>query len=106
MTWIHQADKLLEKGNIKGVRIMNYLPSFCMALLLYGVPVFAMIMFGSDWSQSMLKCDSRKHHQCTEVVGGIMPALGIAMLLNYLGKKTLMPWFFAGFFLQNIANLI
>ncbi|MFK5281635.1 PTS sugar transporter subunit IIC, partial [Lacticaseibacillus paracasei] len=34
-----------------------------------------------------------------EVVGGIMPALGIAMLLNYLGKRSLIPWFFAVFFL-------
>ena len=101
--WIHQADKLLEKGNIKGVRIMNYLPSFCMALLLYGVPVFAMIMFGSDWSQSMLNAIPGSIINALEVVGGIMPALGIAMLLNYLGKKTLMPWFFAGFFLTEYS---
>lgn len=103
--WIHQADKLLEKGNIKGVRIMNYLPSFCMALLLYGVPVFAMIMFGSDWSQSMLNAIPGSIINALEVVGGIMPALGIAMLLNYLGKKTLMPWFFAGFFLTEYSKL-
>lgn len=103
--WIHQADKLLEKGNIKGVRIMNYLPSFCMALLLYGVPVFAMIMFGSDWSQSMLNAIPGSIINALEVVGGIMPALGIAMLLNYLGKKTLMPWFFAGFFLTEYSRL-
>lgn len=103
--WIHQADKLLEKGNIKGVRLMNYLPSFCMALLLYGVPAFAMIMFGSSWAQSMLNAVPESIINALEVVGGIMPALGIAMLLNYLGKKTLMPWFFAGFFLTEYSKL-
>ena len=50
--WIHQADKMLEKGNLRGVRLMNFLPSFCMAFLLYG------------------KCDQRitgswRHHACT-----------------------------------------
>ena len=34
-----------------------------------------------------------------------MPALGIAMLLNYLGKKTLIPWFFGGFFLTVYSGL-
>ena len=40
-----------------------------------------------------------------QVVGGIMPALGIAMLLNYLGKKKLIPWFFGGFFLTVYSGL-
>ena len=26
--WIHQADKLLDKGNLRGVRFMNFVPSF------------------------------------------------------------------------------
>lgn len=34
-----------------------------------------------------------------------MPALGIAMLLNYLGKKKLIPWFFGGFFLTVYSGL-
>lgn len=64
-----------------------------------------MIMFGSDWSQSMLNAIPGSIINALEVVGGIMPALGIAMLLNYLGKKTLMPWFFAGFFLTEYSKL-
>lgn len=58
-----------------------------MALLLYGVPAFAMIMFGSSWAQSMLNAVPESIINALEVVGGIMPALGIAMLLNYLGKR-------------------
>ena len=72
--WIHQADKMLEKGNLRGVRLMNFLPSFCMAFLLYGVPAFAMVMFGSGWAESLinavpenvisaLQVVCRKHHR-------------------------------------------
>jgi mannose/fructose/N-acetylgalactosamine-specific phosphotransferase system component IIC len=39
------------------------------------------------------------------VIGGIMPALGIGMLLNYLGKKKILPFFFAGFFLTQFLGL-
>ena len=103
--WIHRADKLLEKGNITGVRLMNFVPSFFMAFLLYGVPAFAMVMFGSQWAESMLSAVPESVISALQVVGGIMPALGIAMLLNYLGKKKLIPWFFGGFFLTEYAKL-
>ena len=103
--WIHQADKMLEKGNLRGVRLMNFLPSFCMAFLLYGVPAFAMVMFGSGWAESLINAVPENVISALQVVGGIMPALGIAMLLNYLGKKTLIPWFFGGFFLTVYSGL-
>ena len=102
---IHQADKMQEKGNIKGIRFMNFVPSFFMALLLYGVPAFLMVMYGSDWAQAALAAVPESVISALQVVGGIMPALGIAMLLNYLGKKMLIPWFFGGFFLTVYSGL-
>ncbi|MGF2943477.1 PTS system mannose/fructose/sorbose family transporter subunit IID [Enterococcus xiangfangensis] len=103
--WIHRADKYLEKGNIRGVRIMNFLPSFVMALLLYGVPAFLLVISGSSWAQQLINAVPKDVISALEVVGGIMPALGIAMLLNYLGKKKLIPWFFGGFFLTVYSGL-
>ena len=96
--WIHQADKLLEKGNLRGVRFMNFVPSFCMALVLYGIPAFLLVVSGSGWASDLINAVPESVISALQVVGGIMPALGIAMLLNYLGKKKLIPWFFGGFF--------
>ena len=39
------------------------------------------------------------------IVGGLMPALGIAMLLQYLNKPKLMPFFFIGFALAEFMGL-
>lgn len=103
--WIHVADNMLDKGNITGVRVMNFLPSFCMAALLYGVPVFLMIVFGGAWAQGLINAVPEVVIDALEVVGGIMPALGVAMLLNYLGKRKLIPWFFGGFFLTAYSGL-
>ena len=103
--WIHKADKYLEKGNIRGVRLMNFLPSFCTAFILYGIPGFAIVYFGNGWAESLINAVPDSVINALQVVGGIMPALGIAMLLNYLGKKNLIPWFFAGFFVTEYLNL-
>lgn len=103
--WIHRADKLLEKGNIRGVRLMNFVPSFCMAFILYGIPAFLLVVSGSGWATTLIEIVPDNVISALEVVGGIMPALGVAMLLNYLGKKNLIPWFFAGFFLTVYSGI-
>jgi len=103
--WIHRADKLLEEGNLKGVRLMNFVPSFCTAFVLYGIPAFLMVRFGSGWAQSLINAVPDSIISALQVVGGMMPALGVAMLLNYLGKKKLIPWFFGGFFLCEYSHL-
>ena len=103
--WIHQADKMLDKGSLSGVRFMNFVPSFCMAFILYGIPAFLLVYSGSGWAQSLIDAVPKSVISALQVVGGIMPALGIAMLLNYLGKKKLIPWFFGGFFLTVYSGL-
>lgn len=103
--WIHRADKVLENGNIRGVRIMNFVPSFLMAFILYGIPAFLLVTSGGDWARILIDSVPESVINALQVVGGIMPALGIAMLLNYLGKKKLIPWFFAGFFLTVYSGI-
>ena len=97
--WVHRADKYLEEGNLRGVRLMNYLPSGILSLLLYGLPVFLMIVYGATWSQNMIASIPKSLANALNLVASIMPALGIGMLLNYIGKKKLIGFFFLGFFL-------
>lgn len=103
--WIHRADGYLEMGSIRGVRLMNFVPSFCMAFLLYGIPAFLLVYSGSGWAQDLINAVPESVISALQVVGGIMPALGIAMLLHYLGKKKLIPWFFGGFFLTVYSGI-
>ena len=103
--WIHRADKLLDDGNLRGVSLMNFVPSACMAFILYGIPAFLLVYSGSSWAQQLIDMVPEHVISALEVVGGIMPALGIAMLLNYLGKRKLIPWFFGGFFLTVYSGL-
>lgn len=96
--WVHMADKYAAQGNLKMVRFLNYVPSFFVSLLFNGVPAFFVVLYGSvfgEWLQNFPIAIVNAF----EVVGALMPALGIAMLLNYIGKKKVLPFFFAGFFM-------
>ncbi|MCW2258334.1 mannose/fructose/N-acetylgalactosamine-specific phosphotransferase system component IIC [Providencia alcalifaciens] len=97
--WVHKAETMLNNGNITGMRIMNYVPSFFVALILVGIPAFCMVYLGADFMKRMLSQIPKSLVEAFQVIGGIMPALGIAMLVSFLGKKHLMPFFFLGFFL-------
>lgn len=103
--WVHRAEKYAADGNLKGVRLMNYLPSFFVSLLLNGVPAFVLVYFGGDLAQSLISSVPESLINALATVGAIMPALGIAMLLNYMGKPKLIPFFFLGFFLAAYLKL-
>ncbi|EAV2911893.1 PTS sugar transporter subunit IIC [Salmonella enterica] len=103
--WVHKAEAMLDRGNITGMRMMNYIPSFFVNMVLVGIPAFCMVYFGADFMKNMLTMIPQSLVNAFEVIGGIMPALGIAMLVSFLGKKRLMPFFFLGFFLFAYLNL-
>lgn len=96
--WIHKADKYLEENNITGLRIMNYVPSGILSFILYGIPAFCLVFFGGDYASKMLDALPKSVVDALTVVGALMPALGIAMLLNYLGKKKIVGFFILGYF--------
>ncbi|EMC6839022.1 PTS sugar transporter subunit IIC [Salmonella enterica] len=103
--WVHKAEAMLDRGNITGMRMMNYIPSFFVNMVLVGILAFCMVYFGADFMKNMLTMIPQSLVNAFEVIGGIMPALGIAMLVSFLGKKRLMPFFFLGFFLVAYLNL-
>ena len=103
--WVHRADKALEEGRVKAIRFLNYVPSFIVSFIVYGIPAFCMVLFGKKWATALVSAIPKNLTTALEVVGAIMPALGIAMLLNYLGKRSLVPYFFIGFFLSVYLKL-
>ncbi|MCS8604456.1 PTS system mannose/fructose/sorbose family transporter subunit IID [Lactiplantibacillus pentosus] len=103
--WVHRADQELDKGNVNAIRWLNYLPSFIVAFVVYGIPAFCLVLFGKNWATALINAIPKELTTALEVVGGLMPALGIAMLLNYLGKRSLNAYFIIGFFLAVYLKL-
>jgi len=103
--WVHRAEKFLDNGNIRAMRMMNYVPSGILNLLVTGVPAFILVYYGAEPMRNLLDMIPDSFVNAMQVVGAIMPALGIAMLISFMGNKKIMPFFFFGFILAVYLNL-
>jgi mannose/fructose/N-acetylgalactosamine-specific phosphotransferase system component IIC len=97
--FVHRADRYAEEGNFRGIQMMNAVAPLVLNLILYGIPSFFLVQLGADVAPDIFESIPPWLVDGLNIVGSLMPALGIAMLLNYMGKKHLMPFFFIGFFM-------
>lgn len=105
--WNTRAEKAAENNDDRGI-VMNHLvfPQIT-TFLIRAVPVFLAIYFGKglvDWLINSIP-DMVTH--IIQVLGGVLPALGIAMLMSIVikNKSHLIIFFFAGFVLLAFAKL-
>lgn len=95
----HRAERCAEKGDDKGVELSNILGILPWTLTRM-IPVFVGLFFGEAvvttinnyipaWLMSGLK-----------YAGGLLPAMGIALLMRYLPMKKFFPYYIIGFVLM------
>lgn len=94
----HQADKYAEEVNLKKIEMMNIL-----GVLMWGlsraVPVFICLILGSKVVTSFVSYFTVWLSSGLKVAGGLLPAVGIAILLRYLPTKKYIPYLLMGFVL-------
>ena len=94
----HQADKYAEEVNLKKIEMMNIL-----GVLMWGlsraVPVFICLILGSKVVTSFVSYFPVWLSSGLKVAGGLLPAVGIAILLRYLPTKQYIPYLLMGFVL-------
>ena len=94
----HQADKYAEEVNLKKIDMMNIL-----GVLMWGlsraVPVFICLILGSKVVTSFVSYFPVWLSSGLKVAGGLLPAVGIAILLRYLPTKKYIPYLLMGFVL-------
>lgn len=96
--FMHKADKYAEEGDTKGIERMNILGALPWGLS-RGIPVFVALIFGSTIVENLLKVFPNWLMGGLKVSGGILPALGIAILLRYLPVKKNIAYLVIGFIL-------
>ena len=101
---VHAADKAAESGNIAGVERAHYL-----ALLLQGlriaVPAALLLAIPAHTVQGALdKMPDWLNHGMV-VGGGMVVAVGYAMVINMMATREVWPFFAIGFALAAISNL-
>lgn len=102
--FIHKSDKYALEGNTKGVELMNLagmIPMFLFYFLLAFVPLY----FGADAAQAAINAIPSKILEGIQVAGGMMPAVGFAILLRSMIKKDLVIFLMLGFVLVAYLKL-
>jgi mannose/fructose/N-acetylgalactosamine-specific phosphotransferase system component IIC len=94
----HGADKYARDGNASGISLMVMLGNL-VHFLAYAVPTFVALYFGGSSVATLTAAIPGPVMNGIKAAGNLLPALGFGLLLNSLGARHLMPYFFIGFVL-------
>ncbi|AOY00288.1 PTS N-acetylgalactosamine transporter subunit IIC [Jeongeupia sp. USM3] len=93
---MHKCDEMVKKGNWRGIELVNY---FGMAILFcfYFIVAFLPIYFGADAAGAVVKAAPQWVLDGLGVAGGMMPAIGFALLMKIMLNKNYVAYFILGF---------
>lgn len=95
---MHKADEYAKNTNTKGIERINYL-GMLILFIFYAIIAFLPVYFGAEAAESVVAKMPEWLIGGLEVAGGIMPAIGFAMLLKIMYKKEYMAFLIIGFVL-------
>ncbi|MGF2141287.1 PTS mannose/fructose/sorbose/N-acetylgalactosamine transporter subunit IIC [Vagococcus fluvialis] len=105
ITFVHMADKAAEEGNIDRINFLHIVPPQIFLILITVVPVALASYFGADAVKGIIDALGGKPLAVLSAIGGILPALGIAMNLRAMNGKGTLVFFFFGFLLTVYSGL-
>ena len=103
--FVHMIDKAADEGNMKKAEFLHIVPPQIVALLLGAIPVALGCYFGSGVVTKIITLLDGTPLRTLEVIGGILPAIGIAMNLRAISKPGILMWYILGFIIAVYLNL-
>lgn len=103
--FVHRADKCAENGDSAGLTRCAIIYPPLIELPLLFLPVFLVVMFGQDAMLAFMNSVPTWVMHGLEVAGGVMPAIGFALIMNMIGKPKMIPYTIVGFILQKCMGL-
>lgn len=99
------ADKAAEKGNDKAVMFWGGAATWIMKIFLFGVPMFLAISLGADAIGKLMSNLPLWLTNALSAVGGMLPALGMAMTIRVIARPSFWPFFLGGYFLVQYTGV-
>lgn len=105
ISFVHMADNAAAEGDIDKLnRITLILPTLFL-LLITVVPTTIAVYYGPSVIQPVLSALEGKPMDILGLIGGILPALGIAMNLRAMSSQGVLVFFLLGFLLSVYSGL-
>jgi PTS system mannose-specific IID component len=101
----HRADRCAARGDVRGLAFWNVVPGQALTALLTMVPCFIGLYYGIQPLADLLARLPAWVLGALGVVGGLLPALGIALSLSLLWHGWNPAWFVLGFVICALADV-
>ncbi|SHK49639.1 PTS mannose/fructose/sorbose/N-acetylgalactosamine transporter subunit IIC [Hespellia stercorisuis] len=103
--FVHAIDRAADEGNMKKAVFYHVAMPQIVTLLLGAIPVALGCYFGSGVVTNIIELLQGRPLQTLEVIGGLLPAIGIAMNLRAISKPGILMWYVLGFILAVYLGL-
>ncbi len=103
--FVHMADRYIESGETKRLWVYNWLLPNLFTALVYGLPAFIICYFGAGIFESFMASLPAFVSNALNVVGSILPALGIGMMFKAVYKQKFLAFAIIGFVLIAYLHL-
>lgn len=107
-TWMsgmmHKADDYAKNGDVDGIARINHLGLIALGAMYFVVAVLP-VYFGEEVATAIVEHVPAQIISGLKVAGGLMPALGFAMLLKMMFKAQFIPYFVVGFVAITYLNM-
>lgn len=103
--FVHMGDKWVSEGKFNNLYLANVILPQMFSAVICVVPCTLAAYFGAGYIQSFIDMCAGKPLQIFQVIGGLMPALGIAITLQYIFKGEARIFLFLGFMIATVSGL-
>ena len=101
---VHRMDAAAEKGSFRGVEVWHII-AVCMQGLRIAIPAAALLMIPTTTVQGFLESMPAWLTDGMSIGGGMVVAVGYAMVINMMATREVWPFFAIGFCLAAISDL-
>lgn len=91
-----KCDQMAEDANLRGIDYVNYFGLLVLGCF-YFLCAFLPVYFGAEHAGKIIEMLPKQVIDGLGVAGGIMPAIGFAVLMKIMMKNVYIPYFILGF---------
>jgi PTS system mannose-specific IIC component len=102
--FVHRAKAAADRGDVRGAYRWLW-NGYWFWIAKYVIPVTALFLIGADRLTRFVEAMPRWLVEGFSVAGGLLPAVGIAVLLRFMNTKAHLPFLIVGFGLASFLHV-
>ena len=101
---VHAMDRAAEAGNIRAIEMWQVV-AICMQGLRIAIPATLLLMIPAERVQALLEAMPAWLNEGMAIGGGMVVAVGYAMVINMMASREVWPFFMLGFVIAAITQI-